>query len=65
MIKGRSALDSVLERGLSVANKSVVANTTKPEPVANNPRGKAGQYADKAKRREYMRVYMAKKRAEK
>lgn len=65
MIKGRSALDSVLEHGITIANKPVVANTSPVEAVANKPRGKAGQYMDKAKRREYMRTYMAKKRAEK
>lgn len=37
-----------------VANK--VANKRKPAMVANTSRH--GQYADKAKRREYMRAYM-------
>lgn len=40
-----------------VANDLGVANT--PRRVANN---KHGQYADKGKRREYMREYMRKKR---
>ena len=45
-----------------VANTDVVANVVAnkaPEPVAN----RHGKHADKAKRREYMKRYMAKRRA--
>lgn len=64
MIKGRSALDSLLEHGLEVVNKPVQALSDERAVVNTVVNSRSKDRHNKEARREYMRNYMSRKRAE-